>query len=603
MPDQAFPTGEVLKAGTESDGTASRAYLKFDASPFVGQAISNVTLSLLNIDGPSCGTTVGAGIQVRRVTSAWSPSTVTWNSQPSNTTDNAVTNRSSIGGSCNPAPMTWDITSMARQWAGDAGDYGVVLMSPAENKSANYRIYASVDNTMEMDPPKLTATFAPVGGPVVVNPAGPDGVEVFTAPSNWGGDVLQMAEAQAHALSAAYDRAEAHGNDLAPPYVDMVTGNVIVPAASEAGQQTASEILAGTAYLGLGNIDWTVPGTYEGDDIDEDVEPPAGPTEEYSFNPQVADVGNSYGRLTSIAREIFTLNTSQLPGVGGIVSAAPWPERNKVLLTANAVTPELRLALAQRYGTNSMVIWLKPGATRMQVMDSRDNDSDSFINGGSRYVTNDGTQCTTAFAWRGTDGERYMTTAGHCVPEDADIENIMRGSQSIGTVFWSSWKDNTGSIPLPGRTSAYGDIALLDYTGPIEPTASIFVGGTDSPTKRPVRRSWTRRVVYGDLYCVGGAATGQSCNWKVNAINKTFPMNYAGSQQWVGDLLNGAEVCATEAARRPETPAVQYLLWSQTDTWLQRAYSQAAVSMRATRCAGQPLVTYMMHASVSAATS
>ncbi|MEV0754218.1 DNRLRE domain-containing protein [Streptosporangium sp. NPDC050280] len=75
--------GPFLKAGTTSGGEKARTYLKFDLSPLTGQNVSNATLSLLNVDGPSCGTNVGAGIQVRRVTSAWNPFTITW-SPPAN---------------------------------------------------------------------------------------------------------------------------------------------------------------------------------------------------------------------------------------------------------------------------------------------------------------------------------------------------------------------------------------------------------------------------------------------------------------------------------------------------------------------------------------
>ncbi|QYC39177.1 hypothetical protein Nocox_07760 [Nonomuraea coxensis DSM 45129] len=59
LPDYPNGDGGTLKAGTESDGSKSRAYLKFNTSPLIGQQITNVTLSLLNIDGPSCGSAVG----------------------------------------------------------------------------------------------------------------------------------------------------------------------------------------------------------------------------------------------------------------------------------------------------------------------------------------------------------------------------------------------------------------------------------------------------------------------------------------------------------------------------------------------------------------
>ncbi|GAA3673129.1 hypothetical protein GCM10022224_041750 [Nonomuraea antimicrobica] len=518
-PDDSNGDGAFLKAGTESDGSKSRAYLKFDMSPLVGQQISNVTLSLLNIGGPSCGTAVGAGIQVRRVTGIWSPSTVTWSNQPGNTTENAVTNRNSIGGSCEPAAMNWDITAMARQWATDAGNYGVVLMSPTEQASANYRIFPSSEDADFNDPPKIIASFDPVGQPTTLYPAGPDGVEVISAPANWRTGHLQMAEAQAHALSNAYDRVETNGSALADPYVDMVSGQIIVPAATADGHAIGSAPLAGTAYLGLGGVDWTLPGEYTGDDSDEDAEGIAGPSEDYTFTPRISDVTNSYTTLSTITQEVVTLDTTQLPGADAIVAAGAWPERNQVLITANAVSSEMRQALAQRYGTNSIVIWLNPDATRLATHDTRNSDNDDYVNGGGRFVSNAGFQCTMGFAWN-QGGERRIITAGHCLPDDGTLGSIPYGLRLVST-----WKDGTGSVKLPGKSTTHGDSALVSMLNPKKPTASIFVGSATSASKRPVRRSWTRRAVPGDLYCVGGATSGQICNYEVGITEQSWPLN------------------------------------------------------------------------------
>ncbi|MFI9433084.1 MULTISPECIES: DNRLRE domain-containing protein [Streptosporangium] len=526
--------GPALKAGTESSGEKARAYLKFDVSAMIGQNVSNATLSLLNIDGPSCGTKVGAGIQVRRVTSAWDPFTLTWSPQPTNTTENAVINTSSVhSGSCDPAPMNWDITAIARQWTGEAGNYGLVLISPTEAKSANSRVFPSSEDTDFNSPPKLTATFTPAGGPTVVSPAGPDGVEVFTAPNNWGTDALPVAEAQAHALSSAYDRAEAHPDALAPPHLDMVSGQVIAPAATVEGRDLGSAALTGAAYLSNGATDWTTPGEYTGADTDPDPEGPAGTTENYTFTPQVLDVANSTNRLTAIADEVLDLDTTQLPGANSLFAARPWPERNQVLLQAKAVTPELRLALAQRYGTNTIAIWLRPNASLPQADESRDNDDDDYVNGGSAYTINAGGSCSTGFAWRAPDKD-YMISAGHCLPRDPnDI-----GGTSIGLRVHSTWIDGKGTEKLAGQSTYYGDTSAIGIIMR-KPTASIFVGGVTSTAKRSVAGRWSRRAIVGDQYCVGGKSTGQTCRWKVTDLgwkvdyNKQNGGAFAGTARWV----------------------------------------------------------------------
>lgn len=97
--------------------------------------------------------------------------TLSWNNQPTNTTENAVLNKAAFGGPCDPAPLTWDITAMARQWANDdIGNYGVVLMSPVERATANYRGFASSENTDEgMEPP----SSPPRSPPSAARPSSP----------------------------------------------------------------------------------------------------------------------------------------------------------------------------------------------------------------------------------------------------------------------------------------------------------------------------------------------------------------------------------------------------------------------------------------------
>jgi hypothetical protein len=532
-PDDPNGSGAFLKAGTESDGSKSRSYLKFNAAPFVGQQISNVTLSLFNIDGPSCGSTVGDGIQVRRVTSWWDPATVSWAQQPTNTTENAVINRNSVGGSCDPAPMSWDITPIARQWAEDVGNYGLVLMSPTERASANYRVFPSSENADFDDPPKLTATFTPIGDATTLYPAGSDGVEVIQAPANWGSDAPQMAEPQAHALSSAIDRAEANADALANPYVDMVSGQVVAPAATVDGHTIASAPLTGTAYLDLGSTDWTIPGEYTDGDTDEDSEGVMGPGEAYAFTPQVPDTSISYSRQTSIAREIMNQNSAQLPGADNVVAARIWAERGQVLVTANAVTPELRLALAQRYGTNAVVIRLDTNASKLQLKagtDSRQNDNDDFINGGSHYSADSTPGCTMAFAWKIPAGKR-LVTAGHCMPTAYSSVRVTNdGTRYYGQRVLTNYEYGKGTVPLPGQNKWLGDIALVSTNSPVSPTASIFIGNETSRSKKPVKSSWSRRSIKNDLYCMGGAETGQHCNWKVQDPN-TWAKTDGGTTQ------------------------------------------------------------------------
>ncbi|MFI6317802.1 hypothetical protein ACIBG8_09810 [Nonomuraea sp. NPDC050556] len=92
----------------------------------------------------------------------------------------------------------------------------------------------------------ITVTAEPAPRPAVVNPAGPDGVEVSTAPVAWKTDTLPVSSINTRALSGAGDRAQANANLLAPPYFDPDGGQVVVPATA-AGRDLAGQALSGIA--------------------------------------------------------------------------------------------------------------------------------------------------------------------------------------------------------------------------------------------------------------------------------------------------------------------------------------------------------------------
>ncbi|MFI1195046.1 phospholipase A2 [Micromonospora sp. NPDC020750] len=151
--------GEYLKAGTEADGEKARAYLAFDTRGL--QVPTKAELTLTNVDAPGCGATVGAGIQVRRVTDFWDPAAQTWTPQPTSSTTDAVLSREgSQLGSCGSGRMSWDVTGIVAQWAaGTAKNHGLVLQAPSETRTANYRVFTSAENTEELGPPPtLTVT-------------------------------------------------------------------------------------------------------------------------------------------------------------------------------------------------------------------------------------------------------------------------------------------------------------------------------------------------------------------------------------------------------------------------------------------------------------
>ncbi|MFB4273178.1 DNRLRE domain-containing protein [Nonomuraea sp. GTA35] len=539
----ADPTRPLLTAGSIF-GILSRTYLRFNTTAITGQDVVDAKLSLLNNDGPGCGDIVGDGIQVRRVTSTWDKDDLTWDTTPSSTLDGAVTVREGYSAECGEGRLEWPITDIARSWANHSPNYGLELRTPDESSpDDNYRGFASSEYGIADATPKLTVTYQGFGGPTIVSPAGSDGVEVFTAPDRWQRDSLPIAEAQAHALDVADTRVSAHSSALATPLVDMVTGAVHIPAVTAEGQSLAAQAVAGTAYLSNGDSDWTVPGEFEGaaeSDADGDGAP--GVSESFSFNPTVQVVAQSAAKLDSIMDEVLGLD-AVLPGGDKIMAAGLWPERNQVILQATEVSPELRLALAQRYGVTAVSIWLRPDAGRPITLVERTAAADTcplddkgkerecrlsdgvtgetigeldlHINGGSRYRTTTGT-CSTGFAW-GTTSENYFITAGHCLPEGTTPSGAVRltdNSGVLGDAAGSNYRTNVGTIPYPANAGKYGDLSRMKLTTRVH-TASIFSGGPTSTTKREVVGKWTRSPRKGDRYCTGGYKKGELCGWVV----------------------------------------------------------------------------------------
>ncbi|MEN3541278.1 DNRLRE domain-containing protein [Microbispora sp. ZYX-F-249] len=150
-PDYSGVDYDALYVGVEEfDGGQvgiGRAYLQFDTSLLAGATVTQAQLSLTNWYAPNCGP-FGSGIQVRRVTSAWDPYTVTWNSQPTTTTEDAVTRQDAYdtdlcGDGRAGMPVTWDVTGIAQDWAAGRPRYGLQMQAADENADNDWRTYAA----------------------------------------------------------------------------------------------------------------------------------------------------------------------------------------------------------------------------------------------------------------------------------------------------------------------------------------------------------------------------------------------------------------------------------------------------------------------------
>ncbi|WP_076443261.1 DNRLRE domain-containing protein [Microbispora rosea] len=169
---------DYLVVGSWTPGSGdieiSRGYLQFDTSALAGKSVTQAQLSLFNDAAPQCGS-FGSGIQARRVNSTWDAYNITWNSQPSTTSEDAVTRRDAYSVDWCPdgngGTITYDITAMAQDWAAGKPQYGVQLRAVDESGVGDWREYDSMEATFDgAQPPTLTATYSlPSSSPTVGN--------------------------------------------------------------------------------------------------------------------------------------------------------------------------------------------------------------------------------------------------------------------------------------------------------------------------------------------------------------------------------------------------------------------------------------------------
>ncbi|MFE2423156.1 DNRLRE domain-containing protein [Streptomyces hokutonensis] len=156
-------SSEELRVGSYDGGThRARAYLKFDVSDIVGFHIVDTDLSLYSYWSSTCST-AGSGIRVRRVTSDWDPTAVTWDTVPTVTGTGEVVNTGAHGysASCPAAYSHWDIDAIVQAWADGAPNYGIQLRAVDETDSLTWRRYRSANYVSgdDAEEPHLTITY------------------------------------------------------------------------------------------------------------------------------------------------------------------------------------------------------------------------------------------------------------------------------------------------------------------------------------------------------------------------------------------------------------------------------------------------------------
>ncbi|MEV7233318.1 DNRLRE domain-containing protein [Streptomyces sp. NPDC051020] len=153
-----------LKAGTYNGTEKARSYLKFDVAKYAGKHILDTDLRLYSYYSSTCNT-VNSGNQVRRITSVWDPSAITWADQPTTTATGAVTSTAAKGynSGCAAGHVSWDVDGIVQAWADGQPNYGVRIAAVDETDPLTWRRYYSANQTDGSHnaayEPSLTVTY------------------------------------------------------------------------------------------------------------------------------------------------------------------------------------------------------------------------------------------------------------------------------------------------------------------------------------------------------------------------------------------------------------------------------------------------------------
>lgn len=152
-----------LHAGKFGNGAkAAHSYLKFETAPILGSHIVNADLRLWNYKSNTCGSSVGSGIQVRRITAFWKSADLTLSSQPPTTAKDAVTLGTAAGApDCASGELFYSIEGITQDWANGNPGYGVQLRAASEADTTNWRMYYSSENNDTAHRPKLVVDHEP----------------------------------------------------------------------------------------------------------------------------------------------------------------------------------------------------------------------------------------------------------------------------------------------------------------------------------------------------------------------------------------------------------------------------------------------------------
>jgi RHS repeat-associated protein len=242
-----------LRAGTYDGGSSiARTLVKFDVSSMASKNVLDATLKLYEWHSWSCSARV---VNVKRVTTSWSASTVTWAS--------GIANSGTVFSSANVAygystscPDNWvnfgGLGSLVDQWAaGSLPNYGFMVMASSESDSYGWKKFYSTAHGTYV--PALSVTYnTPPAAPTSATP-------VANTKSTDLTPTLSTKYADADYLDTGYNKYEVHRTSDGA-LITSGNGPSVSSGAYSTWTVPSGKLVDGTAYY------WKVQ-SYDGVDV------------------------------------------------------------------------------------------------------------------------------------------------------------------------------------------------------------------------------------------------------------------------------------------------------------------------------------------------
>ncbi|WP_102162435.1 DNRLRE domain-containing protein [Brevibacterium luteolum] len=144
-------SSKELRVGTyDGGGRKYRSYVKFDVGSLKDGKVVDAKLRMFNYYSSTCKG--GQVIEAKRITSGWDSAKITWDKQPSTTTDGMGTNTQALGYSsaCKGGMVDFNVTKIVEAWTtGRQANYGLQIRARNESASTAWRRYRSANHVAD----------------------------------------------------------------------------------------------------------------------------------------------------------------------------------------------------------------------------------------------------------------------------------------------------------------------------------------------------------------------------------------------------------------------------------------------------------------------